>query len=447
MSTNNEPQHGSWPVLLRAGATTAFLLAVLAACRWVPLRGVRIEDVSSFIPIRTSLAILGISPLLNGFILVELLSFTPPGRRVRRGGFAGRARLDRAALLTSLAVAALQATGMAISLESMVSRTGEPFVAHPGAFLVVLTVATLTAATAALFILATTISRRGIGNGFCWLLAWPVVEAMTSGWHRQVQEARGEPTDILFGLLCVVPLVALAVWLQRQRYRIAAPAPDGEPLRLRLPALPQGALPAGLAVSLLGGLAVFRGTFSWASWLPAPTLTVIVAGCLLLIPALSYLTFHLFGSARRVAANLGSLSPAERDLHGALGRQLILTTASLAAGAIAGEVLARFVPRFPAIQFYGVLVLTAIGLDLWHEIAFLRRHRGGSRLLQLDNVHLACYLEALLRQHGIAGLARGYHFRSLYYFLNPLVKMDLLVPASRLEEARALIPAAEIAIV
>src|SRR5258708_36030693 len=92
MSTNNEPQHGSWPVLLRAGATTAFLLALLAAFRWVPLPGVTIEDVSSFIPIRTSLAILGISPLLNGFILVELLSFTPPGRRVRRGGLARPAR-------------------------------------------------------------------------------------------------------------------------------------------------------------------------------------------------------------------------------------------------------------------------------------------------------------------------------------------------------------------
>ena len=67
-----------------------------------------------FIMLRTvsrfSLLGLGFAALFSGFILVELFSVaTSPGRRLRQSGAAGRARLNRAALVTSLLLAALQA--------------------------------------------------------------------------------------------------------------------------------------------------------------------------------------------------------------------------------------------------------------------------------------------------------------------------------------------------
>ena len=63
---------------------------------------------------RMSLLALGLTPLFLGFILVELFALmTSPGRRLRQSGAAGRARLNRAALITGLLIAALQAAGIA----------------------------------------------------------------------------------------------------------------------------------------------------------------------------------------------------------------------------------------------------------------------------------------------------------------------------------------------
>jgi hypothetical protein len=432
----SEPRQPSWPALLKAGAATAFLLVLVAASRRVPLPGV------SLVSARTSLASLGIGPLVTGFFVIELFSFTPWGRSLRRAGFAGRARLDRAALEASLVVAAIQAIGIGLFLQRLVGPTGN-VVARPGVAFGVLLVVTLTAATAAFFVLAMAIGRVGVGNGFCWLLAWPIVESVTSEWRRQAGQARAEPTEILFGLLWLAPLVALAIWLQRHRYPIAAPAPDSALLRMQLPPLPQSDLPVRAAAALIVGLALLRG----ASRLSPPSLAAVIVGFLLLIPLLSSLGFFLCGSSRRVATNLGSRSPAERDLGDALRRIFILATVILTVGAIANALLAHFVSMFPAIQFEGVLFLVAFGLDLKNEIAFRRLHGASARLLRLDNVHLATYLDALLRHEGIAVLIRGYHCRSLYFFFNPLIKMDLFVPAEHFEVARALIPADGIKIV
>src|SRR5947199_3566495 len=127
-----------------------------------------------FIMLRTvsrfSLLGLGFAALFSGFILVELFSVaTSPGRRLRQSGAAGRARLNRAALVTSLLLAALQALGIALFLETAHNSAGEPFVPNPGLGFVLVLMATVTASTAAVFVLATLLSDYGIGNGFALL--------------------------------------------------------------------------------------------------------------------------------------------------------------------------------------------------------------------------------------------------------------------------------------
>src|SRR5258707_11167530 len=68
---------------------------------------------------RFSLLNLGYTGLFSGFILVELFSVaTSPGRRLRQGGAAGRDRLNRAALGTSLVIVAIQAVAIAIFLQT-----------------------------------------------------------------------------------------------------------------------------------------------------------------------------------------------------------------------------------------------------------------------------------------------------------------------------------------
>jgi hypothetical protein len=58
------------------------------------------------------------------------------------------------------------------------------------------------------------------------------------------------------------------------------------------------------------------------------------------------------------------------------------------------------------------------------------------QLAQLDDVHFTLRLAERLAEEGIDALARNHRFRSLYFFLGPLYKIDLLVPAENLEFAR-----------
>ncbi|HXO40977.1 MAG TPA: hypothetical protein VN999_05980 [Thermoanaerobaculia bacterium] len=392
--------------------------------------------------LRSGLAALGLEPLLIGFILVELVSFTPPGRRWRDGGPAGRARLNVAALTLSLLLAAIQAGGLALTLELMVDRSGAPLVLHPGSAFRLIMVLTLTAATASLFALATAISEWGVGNGFCWLWALQTVEAVVRPWRLESHRPSGaEPTELLFGALCMLPVVALAAWVELGDLRLTVSTAAGETSRLRLPPLPQGILPVGWAESS-ATLVFSLAAGSHSLWLSRLAPLLPVTGRLLLIPAFSLIAYALFSTPRRLAANLRL--NATVGLAAGLTAQVIRTTAYLTAGSVALYLVHHLIPASPNLAMTSVVVLTALVLDLRDEVEFTRRYGKTVRLLQLDNVHLASYLKALLGAQGIAVLARAYRFRSLFYFLNPLVKIDVRIAADRLDAAAALVAAQDL---
>ena len=76
---------------------------------------------------------------------------------------------------------------------------------------------------------------------------------------------------------------------------------------------------------------------------------------------------------------------------------------------------------------------------------FLREPQSTARLVQLDNVHFAYRLVARLREEEIEPLARGLHFRSLYFFFGALFKIDVLVPLRDLGRSREILAELEVA--
>lgn len=102
-----------------AAAVTVALLAVVWALRWVPLPIMLSGSPTPGVAQWLNVGALGIGPLVLGYLLTELLSLIPPGRRLRQGGVAGRVRLNRIALGVSLAVAALQALARAYRFRSL----------------------------------------------------------------------------------------------------------------------------------------------------------------------------------------------------------------------------------------------------------------------------------------------------------------------------------------
>jgi hypothetical protein len=419
-------------------AITILLLGLYVLGHRVPLPSVDMDAmaaIASFSSVRVSILMMELNPLITGFVLVELFSLlTSPGRRLRKAGTAGRARLNRAALITSLAVAAVQAASISMYLVSMTAPDGSPLVIHPGLAFQLLVIVTLTAVTAALFAMGKFLSVYGIGNGFVLLLLARAGLSAASketnlGGLAQIATIGG-----IVGLLLVAGLVLLL-------FRFLQKADDAW-----LPAFPQSILPAYL--SLMGvtylfgispglGRAVSVGSFELA----APGVTLIA------ILLLSWAGFHLFSSHRRLAAELPEPQEVIGDLAASLRRQAVVATAALAIGTAALVAWQQNAPPSLASwpSFPGVVMFVAILLDLWDQFRFQRRHSRFEFLAQLDNVHFSYWLEDHLQEEGIAALARGHRMRSLFFFLGPLFKIDVLVPREQLSRARQVLAELEAA--
>jgi hypothetical protein len=212
-----------------------------------------------------------------------------------------------------------------------------------------------------------------------------------------------------------------------------------------LPAFPQGVVPAQVAVALstvLWPLIAVRSRFLFANGagLAAPLVALV------LIPLLSWLTFLLFSSRSRLQANLSDPEELLDDLAASLRRRAIVATALLTLGTTT-YLLSTYTPKTFAfsVGFAQIVVLVAIGLDLWDQYRFQRRVGATARLTQLDNVHFSYRLEEQLQEAGIEALARGHQFRSLTFFFGALFKIDVLVAAEQLGQARAVLAELEAA--
>lgn len=414
---------------------TLLLLALYQLGQRVPLPLVDMEAVQELsrvsqttVPVqKISILSLGLTPLIVGFALVELYSLvTSTGRRLRRR-LAGRAKLNRAAIATSLIVSGVQAVGIAKFLATASSPWGSPLVTVGGLSFRLVTVATLAGATGAVYLLGTALTRYGVGNGFCLLLL--------TGLGRPVLEqgvARGFDGSSLevWGLLLVGVFVALLIQQFRQT--------DG----LWGPAFPQGLVPGQLAFLLwipLKPLGIVSPNWDLRAVQP-----VVVA---VLVALFSGFTFELFSSRPRLNASLPETKEVLSRMAAALRRRALPATLFLALGTSAFLAWGNFQPETltALLSFQLLAVFAAIGFDLWDQFRFNQRHRETARLVQLDSVHFAYRLVARLREEGIECAARGLHFRTLFFFLAALFKIDVLVAPGQIGPARRVLTELEAA--
>ena len=90
----------------------------------------------------------------------------------------------------------------------------------------------------------------------------------------------------------------------------------------------------------------------------------------------------------------------------------------------------------------------AFGFDLVGEILFRIKHGDAvESVIEMDNVDGATYLSALLTEEGIECMIRAFHYRSMFFFFEPMVKMELLVPAASQSQAQQLIQLATLEVV
>lgn len=405
---------------------TALLVALYLAGHLVPLPGIRLDlPAYGSLASRLTLLVLGLAPLVTGFLLVELFALvTTPGRRLRAAGSAGRGRLNRAALATSLVMSAVQALGIALFLENTPGPGIGPLVNEPGWPFRLLLVATLTAVTAAVFALGNLLSDHGIGNGFALLMLAELGASSWGTWMAVRGELTADNWPLSLALFAGVGLVALLVRFVRSTEKTGTPP------------FPQGILPVQLTLVALAFL-WFRSGFG-PLYQGAPFAITPLVVALLGTPLFSWLTFHLFSSRPRLAANLPEPDEVLDGIAAILRRRLIPSTAVLAVGTLAFLAWNAWRPGSATahVTFTGLVFATMIGLDILDQFQFLQRHGQTVRLVQLDNVHLSYRLAARLREEGIDALARAQRLRSLSYFFGALFKIDVLVPAGQYDRAR-----------
>jgi preprotein translocase subunit SecY len=212
---------------------------------------------------RMTIFALNIMPYISASIIVQLLTAVSPTlEQLKKEGEAGRKKMNQYTRYGTVALAALQAYGIAVGLEGMQGPSGTA-VASPGFFFRITTVITLTGGTMFLMWLGEQITQRGIGNGISLIIMagivanLPVALAHTFALGREGQLS---VFMLIFFLAMSVAVIAFIVFMERAQRRIIVQYPKrqqgnkmfgGEATHLPLKLNTSGVIPPIFASSLL----------------------------------------------------------------------------------------------------------------------------------------------------------------------------------------------------
>jgi hypothetical protein len=419
---------------------TVALIALFSIIAVVPLPGVDLGALEAIARSdRVRVMALGFGPWAAAYSIIELWSFAfQKGIRLRRSGTAGRRTLTRFSQRVGIVLAILQAGGIATALQ----RSSSSVVLAPGILFTLVTALTLVAGSVLAFLMAYALSRWGIGNGFCLLITSPVV-------LRAVVQARQVPpvffdeifmigTEILIWMIGIGFLAKTFL----KRPEVAFSDDRMGELSVRLPAFPQGVEPALWTFSLVNfafslDLVLREDSSTPADQFQTP---IVWLGVAVFTAAFSFGAFYLFSSRKRLDSNLplGAM-PSAHNVP--VSPWLLPTTALLVVFSTLFYAGRSFGLRFTGILgFPGLVLLVALLFDLAGEIRFRMKHgEKVESVMEMDNVHGACYIHAALARHGIDSVIRAFHYRSLLFFFGPITKMEVLVPSAGVEEAQRII--------
>jgi hypothetical protein len=364
----------------------------------------------------TSFGALGLTPVLSGFILVEVAALIAPWLRPRRHTPEGRARLARAAMVLALVIAGVQALGVVRYLAA--SRLlAERSVLHGGGVDPRLLVwFSLLLGVVAVLALARLIDVAGIGVGFSVLLGFHIALAYAMPVRLVLSYEDPRPQAIF-----LLALFVAAAW----RMLASKPA-EGSGALYRLPTpgvepVHYGTLIVGLALWSSASRPFLRSLLPEA----LPQLWAERGLTLLATFALCPWFSRLFHRAS---------TPEERA---SLRRATRASTVwLLALTAVSWAVTDAFTSQGTSnLDPFPLIALVALGLDLARE---LRAHaaRGPQRALRVvHRLEEADALAAVLGAAGIEPTLRGACHRSLFQLFGPFIPVSVMVAEADLEKA------------
>jgi preprotein translocase subunit SecY len=229
---------------------------------------------------RMAIFALGIMPYISSSIIVQLMtSVVPALEQLKKEGEQGRKMINQYTRYGTVILGALQAYGIAVSMEA-----GQGIVSDPGYFFRLSTVVTLLGGTMFLMWLGEQITSRGIGNGISLIIFSGIVANLPTALGHALEMSRtGALSTTVFLIVAVVAIAAITmiVFFERAQRRLLIQYPkrqvgnrmfQGDTSHLPLKLNTSGVIPAIFASSLLllpATLAGFSGKTNLPDWATA----------------------------------------------------------------------------------------------------------------------------------------------------------------------------------
>ena len=160
---------------------------------------------------RMGIFALGIMPYISASIIVQLMtSMVPALEQLKKEGEQGRKKINQYTRFGTVALATLQAYGLAVSLEA-----GD-IAADPGMYFRIACMITLVGGTMFLMWLGEQITARGVGNGISLIIFVGIVAEIPAALARFFEQGRtgAISTPVILGVIVmVVAVVAFVVAL------------------------------------------------------------------------------------------------------------------------------------------------------------------------------------------------------------------------------------------
>ena len=343
---------------------------------------------------RMGIFALGIMPYISASIIVQLLtSMVPSLEQLKKEGEQGRKKINQYTRYGTVALATLQAYGLAVSLES-----GD-LVTDPGLFFRLSCLITLVGGTMFLMWLGEQITARGVGNGISLIIFVGIIAEVPAALAQFFASGRSgalSPAIIIGVIVMVIATIAFVVFMERALRKVLIQYPrrqvgmkvmEGQNSHLPLKVNPAGVIPAIFASSLLL-LPTTVSTFSGSQTGPVMSTILAYFGpgqplylaffTLMIIFFTYFYTFNVSFKPDDVAENLKNqngfipgIRPGKKTsehLEYVLNRVLVLGAGYLGGVCLLPEILRG---QF-AIPFYfggtSVLIVVSVTMDTIQQV-------------------------------------------------------------------------------
>ncbi len=165
---------------------------------------------------------LGIMPYISASIILQLLgAVLPYFQKLQKEGEEGRKKITQYTRYGTVAIASLQAYGLAVFLESIgASSSGQMVVPNPGLMFKIFTMVTMASGCVLIMWLGEQITERGIGNGISLIIMVGIIARFPNAIFSEIMQigkTRALLTEVFLFALMVATIAAVVLLTQGTR--------------------------------------------------------------------------------------------------------------------------------------------------------------------------------------------------------------------------------------